>query len=224
MSDRYDVDEVMHKLLYNFTNRESVKRMQEPYVARFSGAKDVLDLGCGRGLFLDLLKEGGIHPVGVDGSAEAVAECLERGHEDTHVGNVLEFLETMFEEGRKFDGVFCSHLIEHLPGRAAIQLIVHSARILRPGGRLLISTPNAENLHVLARQFWLDPTHIRPYPRQLIEATMKTVGLEIAASFDDTRGRAGGMRPKNFLRYGRAGISGQDAIVVGQQPMGQLPG
>ena len=205
MSDRYDVDVVMHEMLYHFTNRDAVRRMQAPYVAHFDGAKDVLDLGCGRGLFLDLLKEAGIAPVGVDGSEDAVAECIKRGHEDTHVGNVLEFLQDMFDQGRAFDGIFCSHLIEHLPGRAAIQLIAHSARVLRPGGRLLISTPNVQNLHVWTRQFWLDPTHVRPYPRQLIEATMKTVGLTIAASWDDARGRAGGMRPKGFLRFGRAG-------------------
>lgn len=215
-----DPDAIMERMLYRFVDRDSIRKMQLPYVRLFTdhGAKSVLDVGCGRGLFLDLLRESGIDASGIDGNAEAVEECRARGLNDTYVGDALDYLESARAEGRRFDGIFCSHLIEHLPGRAAVRLIASSAALLAPGGRLVIVTPNVGNLHVWTRVFWLDPTHVRPYPRELTEAIMTAVGLSIGASYEDTRGRAGGMRPLGFLRFGRAGISGQDSVVVGVAP------
>ncbi|MFO0662142.1 MAG: class I SAM-dependent methyltransferase [Polyangiaceae bacterium] len=215
---------VVERLLYRFADENVVLFFQRRYVKYFSeaGCKSVVDLGCGRGLFLRLLKEAGIAPTGVDGSAEVVEACRKAGFDRMYNEDVLTFLRNAVARGDKFDGVFCSHLIEHLESDAAVELLQGIADILNPGGRLVLATPNINHPEVASNIFWLDLTHVRPYPRQLLEAIVSELGMKVVASFDDPETRRPYFKawrearklPGDLLRYGSRILSGTDAIVV----------
>lgn len=221
-----DASGLLGGVLYKFADTEWVRYVQRDFVRYFEeGAKGkVLDLGCGRGLFLELLRDKGIEGAGVDGHADSIAECKSRGFQDVHVGDVLGFLDAEAAAGRTYAGVFCSHLIEHFPGDAALRLVAASARVLAPGGRVVLVTPNVANLEVWTKVFWLDPTHVRPYPRKLVEALFEGAGLRVVRSYDDrrTRRRYGAAAlwklPLDLMRHGASALTGMDSIVVGERP------
>jgi len=215
----HDDADVLRRLLYRFVEPANIIRLQRRYAEWFraAGARTVLDVGCGRGLFLDLLRQAGIGASGIDGNPDAVAECTSREHLDVECVDALEGLERLVADGRRFDGVFCSHVIEHMPGPDAVRLVSLCARVLTPGGRLLLITPNPANLKVWTNVFWLDPTHVRPYPRRMLAALMEEVGLRVVRSFADPHTRSGirDLIP-DFLRYGPSVLSGLDSVMLAE--------
>lgn len=143
-----------------------VRGNQQFYVDRFRACGSVLDIGCGRGEFLDSAREAGIAAKGVDLNPEFVAHCRLKGHAAEHA-DLFGYLEA--EPDRSLKGIFCSQVIEHLPPPALPQLIRLAARKLVRGGVLAIETPNPECLAIFATHFYLDPTHTRPVPPALLE-------------------------------------------------------
>jgi SAM-dependent methyltransferase len=125
------------------------RRMQKD-LRQFANCRKVLDVGCGRGAFLRTV---GARGVGVDGAAEHVSVCRAGGLD---VQQVLLPGALPFEDGA-FDGVYCSHVVEHLPPADAARLMAEIDRVLCPGGVLLVRSPLA------SKHFWDDPTHVRPY-------------------------------------------------------------
>jgi 2-polyprenyl-3-methyl-5-hydroxy-6-metoxy-1,4-benzoquinol methylase len=170
---------------------KSVRNYQAGFVKYFRGCKRVLDLGCGRGVFLKLLAESGIEGVGVDACAEGIAWCKKQGLENVHQLDVFQYLRALISkdltESRKdVDGIFCSHLIEHLDFASALKLLDLCYQVLKPKGRMVIITPNPESIQVMGLIFWLDPTHVRPYPLPLLESMLEKSGFKIIdqGSFD----------------------------------------
>ena len=162
--------------LYQFGSSEAVvRRIQLPFVKFFRNASPVLDIGCGRGVFLDILAQAGIEGVGLDHSDEAVAFCRSKGFQ-VHQQDANSYLAV--SEAR-FGGIFCSHVIEHFNYEDALQLIKLCSAALRPGGVLLLVTPNPRDLAVMSEIFWLDPTHVRPYPTQLLRSMVESCGLRV---------------------------------------------
>jgi SAM-dependent methyltransferase len=162
--------------LYQFGGHESVVRhIQRPFVRFFRGASPVLDIGCGRGIFLGLLAATGIEGIGLDHSDEAVSFCRGRGF-DVVKEDARGYLS---RTSRQFGGIFCSHVIEHLAYDEALELIGLSARALRPGGVILLVTPNSLDLATMSETFWLDPTHVRPYPTGLLKSMLENCGLRV---------------------------------------------
>lgn len=218
--------ELVRAVLYQFVDPIQVVEFQRHYVRFFSEAhcRRVLDIGSGRGIFLGLVREAGMEPFGVDSNPDAVEECRRDGLQNVVVADAREYLAGAVDRGETFDGIFCSHLLEHLPGPEAVSLIRMAAAALSPNGRLVLVTPNVANLDVWTRIFWLDPTHVRPYQRPLLEALMQRSGLEVVASFDDrrTRRRIGGWggllrMPIDALRLGLSIFSGMNSVVVGHR-------
>jgi len=166
----------MKHSLYEFGASEgAVRYLQQRFVRRFRGCSPVLDIGCGRGIFLSLLKDAGIEAVGLDHADEAVQAS--RGHGfNIEQAECLPFLETTQQ---KFGGIFCSHVIEHMDFESATRLIEACRRVLRPGGKLVIVTPNPEDLAIIGVIFWLDPTHVRPYPLQLLCSMLEGSGFTV---------------------------------------------
>lgn len=147
-------------------------------VSFFHGAKRVLDLGCGRGLFLEALKQAGIDGVGVDMSANAV-ECCRGKRLAAHHADVLGFLES--EEGRRVagtcDAVYCAHVVEHLDPIDVLRLFRAVKTHGAPGVRFRVITNNPEDVTVLGHVFWADLTHRRLYPGCLLEAMAASQGF-----------------------------------------------
>jgi O-antigen chain-terminating methyltransferase len=155
---------------------ESVRREHRRLLPFFAGAARVLDVGCGRGVFLEMLREAGIAAVGVDLSPNAVRRCRELGFREVYQEDALGFLRG---HAGAFDGVVCSHIIEHLPYEDAVELVHAAYAALAEGGRLAVVTPNPRDLRVIGEMFWLDPTHVRPYPLPLLEAMLRATGFAI---------------------------------------------
>lgn len=125
----------------------------------------VLDLGCGQGDWLALLQAAGHNAQGVDMAAECVQACTRQGLK-ARQGDALAALKST--PPGSLAAVTAFHLIEHIPLAAQISLFADAYRALAPGGLLLVETPNPENLAVIGRNFWYDPTHQRPLPAELL--------------------------------------------------------
>ncbi len=126
-----------------------------------SSDRPVLDIGCGRGEWLELLKEEGIAAKGVDMNRLLVEQNLARGLDVTE-SDGIEYLRTLNDSS--IGGVTAFHLIEHLPFQILIQLLDETVRVLRSGGIAIFETPNPENVLVGACHFYADPTHRNPLP------------------------------------------------------------
>jgi O-antigen chain-terminating methyltransferase len=130
-----------------------------------AGAPIALDLGCGRGEWLELLGENGFDARGVDLDEGMLAACNERGLNAQH-GDALAALRAQADDSLALVSAF--HLVEHLPFDLVQELISEALRVLRPGGLLIMETPNPENLTVGATSFYRDPTHLHPLPPDLL--------------------------------------------------------
>ncbi|SHG39752.1 bifunctional 2-polyprenyl-6-hydroxyphenol methylase/3-demethylubiquinol 3-O-methyltransferase UbiG [Massilia sp. CF038] len=124
-----------------------------------------LDLGCGRGEWLELLGELGFAARGVDLDDGMLAACRERGL-DVRTDDALTALRASADNSLALVSAF--HLVEHLPFDLVQQLIAEALRVLQPGGLLVMETPNPENLVVGSSSFYLDPSHVKPLPPKLL--------------------------------------------------------
>jgi O-antigen chain-terminating methyltransferase len=135
----------------------------------------VVDIGCGRGEWLKLLKDVGISAAGVD-SHPAFVEAGRRRGLDMVLGDGIEHLATL--PANSLDVVTAFHLIEHLDVETLLALIEAANRALRAGGCLLLETPNPHNLQMAACDFYNDPTHRSPLPPALAEFLVSASGFE----------------------------------------------
>lgn len=134
----------------------------------------VLDLGCGRGEWLSLLKQQGIAARGVDLNEVMVARTRALGLEVT-AGDVLAYLRAL--PSGSLAAISAFHLVEHLSFKDLVTLFDESHRTLRASGLLLFETPNPENLVVGACNFYYDPTHRHPLPPQLLRMIAEARGF-----------------------------------------------
>ena len=124
-----------------------------------------LDLGCGRGEWLDVLKEHGFDSIGIDIDANMLKDCQERGL-TVKEADALTFLKQCADESYAIISAF--HFVEHIEFEDVHVLTREAMRALKPGGLLILETPNPESLLVGTAQFYLDPTHRHPLPAELL--------------------------------------------------------
>jgi len=156
-------------------SEEKTREQQKCYVGRFDGANgQVLDIGCGRGEFLEAAKAAGLAARGVDQSHESVALCRSKGL-DVEQGDLFEYLETLADGS--LGGAHCAQVVEHLPPAAVPRLVRLLAQKLRSGELVAIETPNPECLAIFATHFYLDPTHTRPVPAALLRFYLESAGF-----------------------------------------------
>jgi SAM-dependent methyltransferase len=119
--------------------REEIKKHQRRYLPRFAGVSEVVDAGCGRGEFLELLREAGIGAVGVDRDEAMVDDCRRLGL-DASQDDALHFLHGRPE--RSHGGIFAAHLLEQLEQAEVVEFVRLAFSRLRPGGVLVIEAVN----------------------------------------------------------------------------------
>ena len=146
-----------------------------------------IDLGCGRGEWLELLAGLGFEAQGVDLNDGMLRGCLELGL-SVLKGDAVVHLAALPSESQTIVSAF--HVVEHISFEQLQSVVSEALRVLRPGGLLIMETPNPENIVVSTRDFYLDPTHQRPIPPQLLSflpeycgfARVKTVRLQESKS------------------------------------------
>lgn len=153
---------------------KEIREKQLTYVPFFRERAPVLDLACGRGEFLRLLREHGIEARGVDLDPDMVGRCREQGLEVAS-GDAFAHLENLGDES--LGGIFSAQFIEHLPTAEYVRLIRLAYQKLRPGGALVLETQNPECLAIYSQSFFVDPTHVRPIPAAQLRFWMEEAGF-----------------------------------------------
>jgi len=172
---------------YNFNpfqfagNDRASKHFHNLMVRYFDNSSNVLDLGCGKGEFLQALKDSGKTGFGIDSFDEAIQQCLSKNliAEKWEVRDYLLCKENNFT---KFDGVYCAHLIEHLTPERVFELFTLLFDATMPGTKFVFVTPNFDDLDVSGSIFWMDLTHVRPYPGLLVQRMLESVGFRETTS------------------------------------------
>jgi 2-polyprenyl-3-methyl-5-hydroxy-6-metoxy-1,4-benzoquinol methylase len=156
-------------------SEDRIREQQKCYVGRFAGASgEILDLGCGRGEFLEAAKAAGLAARGIDQSSESVALCLSKGL-NVEQGDFFEYLESLADGS--LGGAYCAQVVEHLSPAAVPRLVKLLSQKLRLGALAAIETPNPECLAIFATHFYLDPTHNRPVPAPLLRFYLESAGF-----------------------------------------------
>jgi 2-polyprenyl-3-methyl-5-hydroxy-6-metoxy-1,4-benzoquinol methylase len=153
---------------------EYVRDSFQAYVPEFTGRRNVLDIGCGRGEFLELARDAGIIASGIDLSSESVALCRSKGLAALEA-DLFTHLASLPDAS--LDGIFCAQVVEHLPPDRIPEFVALAALKLARDGCILIETPNPECLAIFATHFYLDPTHTRPIPPPLLAFYLEEAGF-----------------------------------------------
>ena len=154
-----------------YAPRSTIKNLRQQYLpfvqplaALYPGAA-TFDIGCGRGEWLELMQELGMSPFGVDLDAGMLQGCHELNL-PAEQGDAVAYLQTLADNSQAVVTAF--HVVEHISFEQLTKVVIESLRVLQPGGLLIMETPNPENIVVATRNFYLDPTHLRPIPSLLL--------------------------------------------------------
>ncbi len=172
------MSEKFHNVLAWSEEEKQLIGIQEKFLQYFPPAGEILDLGCGRGIFLDLLAKHGFKPAGVEIDEQMLKASRDRGFEVEHT-DAISFLKAT---KRTFDGIFASHIVEHMSAAELTELVDLIKQRLKPGGVAIVVTPRPGSLWA-TEYFWLDTTHVRPVPYELLKqlfAPLQTIagGIE----------------------------------------------
>jgi SAM-dependent methyltransferase len=189
------LDDLLFQLSSEMRGSESlIKQRLEPWMevveVNRAGTEDrpILDLGPGRGEWLQMLRDRGLYASGVDSNVRAVSELRARGL-TVHHADALEHLRRL--RSGSIGMVTAFHLVEHLRFEVLVALLDEIHRVLLPQGVLLLETPNPDNLLVGASSFHCDPTHRTPLPAPLLERLLAQRGfmeLDVRLLRDDREG------------------------------------
>lgn len=155
---------------------ELIKARQADYLGYYLQAKSkVVEIGCGRGEFLELLRENGVDAVGVDLDTAMIARCREKNLEVVHQ-DALSYLGKL--PAGSIGGVFAAQLVEHLDRESLETLISLCFRAVQPGGVVIFETINPQSFAALARNFFRDPTHVWPLHPDTLRYMMELKGFD----------------------------------------------
>ena len=135
---------------------------------------DILDVGCGRGEWLEVLRDNGFQARGIDTNRIVLQRCRELSL-DVVEAEALTYLGSLSDSS--LNAVTAFHFAEHLPLDALVRFLDEAGRTLKPGGLLILETPNPENLLVGSCNFYLDPTHKNPLPIPTLKLLVEARGF-----------------------------------------------
>ena len=152
---------------------DAIRERQRRYVDDFRDAAPVLDIGCGRGELLALLREAGIEARGIDADADMVAFARGEGL-DVEQADLLEYLERV--DAGSLGGIFMGQVVEHLPPAVLVRALELAAQKLRPGGVLVAETINPLS-PIALRNYYADLTHAQPLVPETLELLARQSGF-----------------------------------------------
>ncbi len=161
-------------------SRELIRSRLEVYLPFIEPLKqtqtvvEAVDLGCGRGEWLQLLGDHGFRARGVDLDEGMLESCRKRGLQATK-GHAISYLRDVPDNSLAIVSAF--HVAEHLLFEELYQLVLEAHRALIPSGLLILETPNPENIRVSTLSFHLDPTHLKPLPPDLLSFLTEYIGF-----------------------------------------------
>ncbi len=156
-----------------------IAERQRAYLPFFNRRKNVIDLGCGRGEFLRLLREEGIQAVGIDLDSAMVQRCAAQGLQVVEA-DALEYLRNLPEGS--LDAIFCAQFIEHLDAKQLDELLTLVQSRLRKGGIFIAETVNPESYEA-QKAFYVDLSHQRPIFPQVLLYLCREAGFPTARIF-----------------------------------------
>lgn len=160
--------------------REEIHNKLKVYLPLIEEAKvgtqeaPILDIGCGRGEWLELMREHGDVARGIDINRVTLDECRARGLE-VREKDAIAYLRSLPDAS--LGAVTGFHIIEHLPFEMLVELFTETARVLKPGGLVIFETPNPQNVIVGSYTFYFDPNHRHPLPSALVKFLAEFQGL-----------------------------------------------
>jgi len=162
-------------------SREDIKARLAPYIDRVSLAgvgrsnAPILDVGCGRGEWLELLKENHLAAYGIDSNTVMIDRAKSLGL-DARRADLQQHLVGLPDDA--LSGLTAFHVIEHLPFETLVEFFHQTFRVLQPGGILILETPNPETMRVGATTFYNDPTHRNPITPVLLHFLVEHHGFK----------------------------------------------
>ncbi|MDB5775637.1 MAG: hypothetical protein JWP38_1770 [Herbaspirillum sp.] len=136
---------------------------------------NALDIGCGRGEWLELIGDSSFDASGVDLDNGMLADCIKRGLNARQANGIQVLRET---PSASVALISAFHVIEHISFDDLRVVMTEALRVLKPGGLLILETPNSENLSVGTSTFYLDPSHSRPIPSPLLQFLAEHTGFQ----------------------------------------------
>jgi glycosyltransferase involved in cell wall biosynthesis len=173
---------VVHRSAADDAERRSA---HHAFAEVFRGLESALDVGCGSGLFLDMLRERGVQRLlGVDRDPELVEEACARGHQ----ARVLDARRALPSLHERFAGIHLGFVLETMDGETGIAALRDLVALLAPDGLLVVRTLNPRNAQVRDGGFWLEPWNVRPWPLETVHQVLRDLGLRIVGAGNEPEG------------------------------------
>ena len=154
---------------------EEIRKRVAEYLPIFEKTSDVLDVGCGRGEFLDLLRGNGVRARGIDVNAAMVDVCREKKL-DAETADALTYLRALPDGS--LGGLFAAQVIEHLEPRYLTQLLDAAFDKLRPGAPIVLETINPACWFAFFESYIRDLTHVRPVHPDTLHYLLIATGFQ----------------------------------------------
>jgi 2-polyprenyl-3-methyl-5-hydroxy-6-metoxy-1,4-benzoquinol methylase len=148
-----------------------IRQRQQAYVEYFRGRDNVVDIGCGRGEFLDALRDAGITARGVEMGTDQILLCQEKELAVVQQ-DLFTFLEGTPDES--LGGIFSAQVIEHLTASDQLRYVALAYQKCKSGSPVVFETINPQCVYALVRNFFLDPTHVRPVHPETLQFAMES--------------------------------------------------